>query len=84
MDLCTACIEACPTNAIVEEYQLDATKCISYQTIENRNDIPLEFKDKMNDWIYGCDICQDVCCPWNHRFEEITNEACFSSKRFFS
>ena len=79
--LCTACIEACPTNAIVEEYQLDANKCISYQTIENRNDIPLDFKDKMNNWIYGCDICQDVC-PWNHRFEEITNETAFHPRDF--
>ena len=78
---CTACIEACPTNAIVEEYQLDANKCISYQTIENRNDIPLDFKDKMNNWIYGCDICQDVC-PWNHRFEEITNETAFHPRDF--
>ena len=79
--LCTACIEACPTDAIVEEYKLDANKCISYQTIENRDDIPLAFKDKMNSWIYGCDICQDVC-PWNHRFEEITNETAFHPRDF--
>jgi len=79
--LCSACIEACPTDAIVDAYQLDATKCISYQTIENRDNIPLHLKDKINDWIYGCDICQDVC-PWNNRFEEMTNEVAFHPRDF--
>jgi len=68
---CTSCIEACPTNAIVDEYVLDSTRCISYLTIENKKDIPGEFKDKFDNWIFGCDICQDVC-PWNIKFSEIT------------
>jgi len=68
---CASCIEACPTNAIVDEYVLDSTRCISYLTIENKKDIPGEFKDKFDNWIFGCDICQDVC-PWNIKFSEIT------------
>lgn len=64
---CTKCIDACPTNAL-SPYQLDAQKCISYLTIENKGDIPDEFKGKLNDWIFGCDICQDVC-PWNAKLE---------------
>jgi epoxyqueuosine reductase len=69
---CTACIDACPTKAIVEEYVVDANKCISYQTIENKNEIPLELKGKFDNWIFGCDICQDVC-PWNNKFSIITS-----------
>lgn len=61
---CTACIDACPTNAIVQEYVVDANKCISFQTIENKDEIPFELKGKFDNWIFGCDICQDVC-PWN-------------------
>ncbi len=62
---CTRCIDACPTDAISQEgYILDASRCISYLTIELREAIPEEFKDKMEGWAYGCDICQDVC-PWN-------------------
>lgn len=68
---CTACIEACPTNAIVEEYLLDSNKCISYLTIENKGEIPGEFKGSFDNWLFGCDICQDVC-PWNIKFAEIT------------
>ena len=64
---CTACIDACPTNAIVQEYVVDANKCISFLTIENKNEIPNEFKGKFDNWIFGCDICQDVC-PWNQKF----------------
>jgi epoxyqueuosine reductase len=64
---CTACIDACPTNAIVEPYVVDANRCISNLTIENKGEIPLEFKDKFDNWIFGCDICQDVC-PWNNKF----------------
>jgi epoxyqueuosine reductase len=64
---CTACIDACPTNAIIREYVVDANKCISYLTIENKDEIPDEFKGKFDDWIFGCDICQDVC-PWNQKF----------------
>jgi epoxyqueuosine reductase len=64
---CTACIDACPTKAIVQEYVVDANKCISYLTIENKNEIPEEFKGKFDNWLFGCDICQDVC-PWNQKF----------------
>lgn len=58
---CTKCIEACPTEALKAPYKLDANKCISFLTIENKGAIPEEFKGKMNQWIFGCDICQDVC-----------------------
>ncbi|MBL7933109.1 MAG: tRNA epoxyqueuosine(34) reductase QueG [Bacteroidia bacterium] len=61
---CTKCIDACPTDAIVEPYVVDGSKCISYFTIELKNNIPEEFKNKMEQWVFGCDICQDVC-PWN-------------------
>ena len=69
---CTACIDACPTNAIVEEYVVDANKCISFQTIENKDEIPVELKVKFDNWIFGCDICQDVC-PWNNKFSVLTS-----------
>ncbi len=62
---CTACVDACPTDALVEPYQIDASKCISYLTIELKDAlIPEQFHGKMENWIFGCDICQDVC-PWN-------------------
>jgi epoxyqueuosine reductase len=64
---CTACLDACPTKAIIQEYVVDANKCISYLTIENKVHISQEFKGKFDDWIFGCDICQDVC-PWNQKF----------------
>ncbi len=64
---CTACIDACPTDAIVENYVVDSNKCISYLTIENKGEIPDEFLGKFENWIFGCDICQDVC-PWNVKF----------------
>ncbi len=60
---CSRCMDACPTGAIVSERVIDAKKCISYQTIENRAEIPEELTGKFNNWIYGCDICQEVC-PW--------------------
>ncbi len=73
---CTACIDACPTNAIVEDYLLDANKCISYLTIEHRGDIPEEYETELNGWIYGCDICQNVC-PWNEKFSKKSEEKSF-------
>lgn len=72
---CTACIDACPTQAIVAERVVDGSKCISYATIELKNAIPAEFRGKMDDWIFGCDVCQDVC-PWN-RFAKPHHEPAF-------
>ena len=73
---CTACIDACPTDAITEPYVVDGSKCISYFTIELKENIPTEFKDKMDDWVFGCDVCQDVC-PWN-RFSKSHSEPLFN------
>lgn len=61
---CRKCIESCPTEAIVDDRIIDGSKCISYATIELKNEIPDHFRNKMEDWVFGCDICQDVC-PWN-------------------
>ena len=61
---CTACIDACPTDALIEPYQIDGSKCISYLTIELKEKIPSEFEGKMDQWVFGCDVCQSVC-PWN-------------------
>ncbi|MEI7802514.1 MAG: tRNA epoxyqueuosine(34) reductase QueG, partial [Bacteroidota bacterium] len=61
---CTKCIDACPTDAILPDKVVDGSKCISYLTIELKNEIPTEFKNKMDGWAFGCDVCQDVC-PWN-------------------
>ncbi len=72
---CTACIDACPTRAIVAPYQLDARLCISYQTIEHRGEIPEEIAERLEGWIFGCDVCQDVC-PWN-RFRQESREPAF-------
>jgi epoxyqueuosine reductase len=72
---CTRCIDACPTDAIIAPYNVDGSKCISYLTIELKNEIPTEFKGKMENWMFGCDICQDVC-PWN-RFSVPHNEKNF-------
>ena len=73
---CTACIDACPTNAIIADRVVDGSKCISYFTIELKNEIPESQRGKFEDWIFGCDICQDVC-PWN-RFSKPHNEPLFN------
>ena len=73
---CTACIDACPTNALHEHYKIDASKCISYLTIELKESIPSDFKGSLENWVFGCDICQDVC-PWN-RFSKPHNEEKFN------
>ena len=72
---CTACMDACPTDAIPEPYVVDGSRCISYLTIELKEEIPKEFQGKMDNWIFGCDICQDVC-PWN-RFSKPHQEEQF-------
>ena len=74
---CTACIDACPTNAITS-YQLDSNKCISYRTIEHRGEFD-ENENNLDGWIYGCDICQEVC-PWNEKFSKISPEKSFFPK----
>jgi epoxyqueuosine reductase len=75
---CTRCIDACPTEAIVEPFIVDGSKCISYLTIELKDAIPTEFKNKMDNWAFGCDICQDVC-PWN-RFSTPHTELNFQNE----
>ncbi|WP_026724358.1 tRNA epoxyqueuosine(34) reductase QueG [Flavobacterium sasangense] len=74
---CTACIDACPTEAIVAPYVVDGSKCISYFTIELKENLPQEMKGKFDDWMFGCDVCQDVC-PWN-RFSKPHNEPLFEA-----
>lgn len=76
---CTACIDACPTEALTTPYQIDGSKCISYATIELKDAIPSSFKDKMEGWMFGCDICQTVC-PWN-RFARPHQEPAFQPKK---
>ncbi len=73
---CTACIDACPTQAIIQPYVVDGSKCISYFTIELKENIPQEVKGKFDDWAFGCDVCQDVC-PWN-RFSKPHSEPLFN------
>ncbi len=73
---CTACIDACPTEAITEPYVVDGSKCISYFTIELKENIPLDFKGQFDDWMFGCDVCQDVC-PWN-KFSKAHSEPLFN------
>ncbi len=73
---CTKCIDACPTEAILPNNTIDGSKCISYFTIELKDEIPSSMKNKFEDWMFGCDICQDVC-PWN-RFSKPHNEPLFN------
>ncbi len=76
---CTACLDACPTDAIIAPYQLDATRCLSYGTIELRSEeLPEVMREHLEGWVYGCDICQDVC-PWS-RFSKPTAEARFTPR----
>ncbi len=77
---CTRCILACPTNALIKPYVLDSNRCISFLTIENKDAIPETYKGKLEDRVYGCDICQDVC-PWNRNHEATTETAFTPSKR---
>ncbi|WP_395061446.1 tRNA epoxyqueuosine(34) reductase QueG [Flavobacterium sp.] len=74
---CTACIDSCPTEAIVSPYVVDGSKCISYYTIELKDNLPLEIKGKLDDWAFGCDVCQDVC-PWN-KFSKPHSEPLFNA-----
>lgn len=75
---CTACIDACPTQAIIAPYVVDGSKCISYLTIELKEAIPSAFSEKMDNWMFGCDVCQDVC-PWN-RFSAPHDEPEFKAR----
>ena len=75
---CTACIDACPTHAL-GEYEIYAEKCISYLTIEHRGDLPNN-RSELHNWIYGCDICQEVC-PWNEKFAQVTTQNYFYPKK---
>lgn len=75
---CTRCIDACPTDAIIAPYVVDGSKCISYYTIELKENIPQEVKGKFDDWVFGCDVCQDVC-PWN-RFSSPHSESLLNPK----
>jgi epoxyqueuosine reductase len=76
---CTRCIDACPTKCILSDRTLDATRCISYLTIEVKGMIPQDLRSPIGDWIFGCDVCQDVC-PWNVRFGEPTTDAAFQPR----
>ncbi len=80
---CTACLEACPTGALDQPYQLDARRCISYLTIEHRGPFTDEQARWIGGWLYGCDLCQEVC-PWNRRFARPSPEAAFQPREFIT
>lgn len=81
---CTRCIDACPTDAIIAPYVVDGSRCISYLTIELReSELPSEFKNKMDSWVYGCDVCQDVC-PWNRFSTPHSEDRFLANSRLFS
>lgn len=76
---CTRCIEACPTQCILPDRTIEARQCISYLTIELKDEIPLDLRPKMGEWVFGCDICQEVC-PWNIRFSQAGGDAAFAPR----
>ena len=78
---CTRCLEACPTKAFPEPYMMDPTRCIAYLTIEHRGDIPRELQPAMGEWVFGCDICQEVC-PYNRKAPATSEPAYGLSDRF--
>lgn len=77
---CRACLDACPTNALVTERTLDARRCISFWTIEHRGEFPPDVGPMLGDWLFGCDVCQDVC-PWNQRFAEAPRDELLAPDR---
>lgn len=76
---CNRCVEACPTQCIMPERMIDSSRCISYLTIENKNEIPVELRQKLGNWVFGCDICQQVC-PWNRKHDENLSEGEIENK----
>ncbi len=80
---CTACLEACPTGALTDPYRIDASRCISYLTIEHRRDFSREEAGQLHGWVYGCDVCQEVC-PWNIRFARPSPEPAFAPREFIT
>jgi epoxyqueuosine reductase len=76
---CTLCLETCPTRAIVEPYIVDSSRCLSYLTIEHRGEVPRDVREHFQGWIFGCDVCQDVC-PWNRKSQTVSEDARFAPR----